>query len=87
MQAVLGSASAVLVAVAGGALFRPRAGLVPELMLALYAPAIFFDSLIQKSVLAVVFVSAARCRRWPRTLTGGHERRRCGWRSGSPPAP
>src|SRR5207248_9801499 len=36
-----------------------RAGIVAGLMLALYAPAIFFDALIQKSVLDVFFVCVA----------------------------
>src|SRR6185295_16024247 len=36
-----------------------RAGIVAGLMLALYAPAIFFDGLLQKSVLDVFFVCLA----------------------------
>jgi tetratricopeptide (TPR) repeat protein len=59
VQAMLGSLSAVLVAVACARLFSARAGAVAGLALALYAPAIFFDGLIQKSVLDVAFVSAA----------------------------
>jgi 4-amino-4-deoxy-L-arabinose transferase-like glycosyltransferase len=59
VQAVVGSLSAVLVAVAAARLFSPRAGMVAGTALALYAPAIFFDALIQKSVLDVAFVSAA----------------------------
>ena len=37
---------------------RSAVGLVAGLALALYAPAIFFDSLIQKSVLDMFFVCA-----------------------------
>ncbi len=59
VQAVLGSISAALVAWAATRLVSARAGLVAGGMLALYAPAIFLDSLLQKSVLDVFFVSAA----------------------------
>ncbi len=58
-QALIGSASCALVACAAQRLFSLRAGLVAGLMLALYAPAIFFDGLLQKSVLDVFFVSLA----------------------------
>jgi len=58
-QAVIGSCSCVLVAAAARRLFSVRAGLVAGLMLAVYAPAIFFDALLQKSVLDVFFVSLA----------------------------
>ena len=50
-QAVLGSAAAVLLAWAGWRFFSFRTGLVAGLLLAFYAPAIFFDTLIQKSAL------------------------------------
>ena len=43
-------------ALAGKRFFSPRVGLVAGMALALYAPAIFFDGLIQKSVLDVFFV-------------------------------
>src|SRR5947207_3030789 len=56
-QAVIGSCSCVLVAAAAQRLFSVRAGLGAGLMLAVYAPAIFFDALLQKSVLDVFFVS------------------------------
>jgi tetratricopeptide (TPR) repeat protein len=57
VQAVVGSAACVLLALAAWRLFASRrAGLVAGLGLALYAPAIFFDGLIQKSVLDVFFV-------------------------------
>ncbi|MGE0363640.1 MAG: tetratricopeptide repeat protein [Vicinamibacterales bacterium] len=74
VQAVIGSLSAVLVAVAGVRLFSARAGIAAGLILAAYAPAIFFDGLIQKSVLDVAFVSAAAALA-ARLLTGGHDRR------------
>ncbi len=59
LQAIVGSASCVLLANAAARVFSPRAGLVAGLMLALYAPAIFFDALIQKSVLDVFFVCSS----------------------------
>src|SRR5262245_11726329 len=59
VQAAIGSCSCVLLAVAASRLFSPRAGLVAGLMLAVYAPAIFFDGLLQKSVLDVFFVCLA----------------------------
>ena len=65
VQAAIGSASCALLASAAVRLFSPlgadrgrRAGIAAGLMLALYAPAIFFDALIQKSVLDVFFVCA-----------------------------
>ena len=59
VQALIGSASCALLALAAARLFSRRAGLVAGLMLALYAPAIFFDGLLQKSVLDVFFVCLA----------------------------
>ncbi|HEX3645594.1 MAG TPA: tetratricopeptide repeat protein, partial [Vicinamibacterales bacterium] len=59
VQALIGSASCALLALAGARLFSRRAGMVAGLMLALYAPAIFFDGLLQKSVLDVFFVCLA----------------------------
>ncbi len=58
-QAVLGSLSCVFLALAGWRLFGKRAAIVAGLLLALYAPALFFESLIQKSVLDLFFLSAA----------------------------
>lgn len=75
VQAVLGAASAALLCVTAARLFGPRAGLLAGLTLALYAPAIFFDSLLQKSVLDVFFVSGALAA-LAFLLTGEHERRR-----------
>jgi tetratricopeptide (TPR) repeat protein len=66
IQALIGSASCALLALAAARLFgagtperRRSAGIAPGLMLALYAPAIFFDGLLQKSVLDVFFVCLA----------------------------
>ena len=59
VQASIGAASCALVALAGARLFSRRAGIVAGLMLAFYAPAIFFDGLLQKSVLDVFFVCLA----------------------------
>ena len=58
-QAIIGSLACVLLGLAGSRLFSKRAGLIAGLGLALYAPAIFFDALVQKSVLDVFFVCAA----------------------------
>jgi len=56
VQTLMGSASCVLLALAGVRLFSPRVGLTAGVMLALYAPAIFFDGLLQKSTLDVFFI-------------------------------
>jgi tetratricopeptide (TPR) repeat protein len=55
-QAVIGAGACVLLALAARRLYSERAGLIAGLCLALYAPAVFFDGLIQKSVLDVFFV-------------------------------
>ena len=57
-QAVLGSASAVLLAAAGGRFFSPRVGIAAGAVLALYAPAIFVDATLQKSVVDVFLLTA-----------------------------
>jgi len=77
VQTVLGAASAALLAVAAARLFGARAGLIAGLTLALYAPAVFLDSLLQKSALDVFFVTVVIAA-LAGLLTGGHERRR-GW--------
>jgi len=56
VQAVLGSAAAALLAGAATRLFSRPVGWAAGLGLALYAPAIFFDVLLQKTVLDVFFV-------------------------------
>ncbi len=58
-QALIGSASCALLGLAGARLFSKPVGLIAGLALALYAPAIFFDGLIQKSVLDMFFVCLA----------------------------
>jgi len=55
-QAVIGTAACVLLALAARRLYSERAGLIAGLGLALYAPAVFSDGLLQKSVLDVFFV-------------------------------
>lgn len=49
VQSVLGAASCVLLSVAVGRFFSRPAGTAAGLMLAVYAPAIFFDGLVQKA--------------------------------------
>ena len=56
-QAVLGSTSAVLLAAAGGRFFSPRVGIAAGAVLALYAPAIFVDATLQKSVVDVFLLA------------------------------
>ncbi len=58
VQSVLGAASCVLLAVAAGRLFPRPAGLLAGLMLAVYAPAIFFDGLVQKASLGLFLLCA-----------------------------
>jgi tetratricopeptide (TPR) repeat protein len=53
VQAVLGALSCGLLGYAGTRFFDRRVGIVAGVMLAAYPPAIFFDGLIQKSVLDV----------------------------------
>jgi len=55
-QAVVGASACAFLALTARRLFSEREGMIAGLALALYAPAIFFDSLIQKSVLDVWFI-------------------------------
>ena len=57
-QAVLGAGSAALLAAAGGRFFSPRAGIAAGAALALYAPAIFVDATLQKSVVDIFLLAA-----------------------------
>jgi Flp pilus assembly protein TadD len=57
VQAFLGTAGCALLALAGRAWFGPRAGIAAGALAAVYAPAVFFDGLIQKSVLDFVLAS------------------------------
>lgn len=57
LQIVLGALACALIAVASGRFFGRKAGLGAGLLLAFYAPAIFFDLLVQKAVLDLLLVS------------------------------
>ena len=58
VQALLGAAACGLLALATRRFFDEVTGLVAGLALALYAPAIFFDGLLQKSVLDTLVMAA-----------------------------
>ena len=58
VQILLGSISCGLLFVVGKKLFSRAAGLAAGLMLAGYAPAVFFDALIEKSVLDLFLLSS-----------------------------
>ncbi|MFN7976792.1 MAG: tetratricopeptide repeat protein [Vicinamibacterales bacterium] len=75
VQALVGAGSAALLAAAAARLFDRRTGLVAGLMLGLYAPAIFLDGLLQKSVLDVFFV-ALLIYALARAISGDAARRR-----------
>jgi Flp pilus assembly protein TadD len=57
VQAVVGAVSCALLAGAGMRWFGRRTGILSGLLLAAYAPSIFFDALIQKSVLDGLLVA------------------------------
>jgi tetratricopeptide (TPR) repeat protein len=57
LQIILGGFSCALLFVAGRNLFSYQAGIAAALLLASYAPAIFFDALIEKSILDLFFLS------------------------------
>jgi tetratricopeptide (TPR) repeat protein len=61
VQALLGSLACAGIAWATTRYFGRRAGLLAGLLMALYAPAIFFDWLLQKSVLDEVLIAALLC--------------------------
>ena len=56
VQALIGSASCVLLGMAGARFFSKQVGIIAGLGLALWPSAIFFDGLLQKSALDVFFV-------------------------------
>ena len=56
-QAAIGAMSCVFLALTARRLYSERAGLVAGFGLAVYAPVVFFDGLLQKSVLDLFFVS------------------------------
>jgi tetratricopeptide (TPR) repeat protein len=58
-QAIVGALSCATLSLAAERLFSRRAGLIAGLGLGLYAPAIFFDALIQKTVLDVFLLCLA----------------------------
>ncbi len=58
-QAALGAGSCVLLAAAAGRFFNPRVGVAAGLVLAFYAPAIFVDATVQKSVVDVFLLAGA----------------------------
>jgi tetratricopeptide (TPR) repeat protein len=84
VQSVMGSVSCVLLALAAARLFSTRVGLAAGVMLALYAPAIFFDGLLQKSTLDVFFICLAL---WLITKTGTAETAEAGEKISSLRAP
>jgi tetratricopeptide (TPR) repeat protein len=57
LQIVLGSLSCALLFRVGEKLFSRLAGIAAGLLLALYAPAVFFDALIEKSILDLTLLS------------------------------
>jgi 4-amino-4-deoxy-L-arabinose transferase-like glycosyltransferase len=57
IQAATGALSCVFIASAGRRFFSKGAGIAAGLIMALYAPAIFFDGLIGKSALDILFIS------------------------------
>jgi len=57
IQALLGALSCALVCRAGERLVAPAAGLAAGILLALYPPAIFFDGLLQKAALDLLFTA------------------------------
>jgi tetratricopeptide (TPR) repeat protein len=59
IQAIVGAGSCAALAYAGTRLFSKRVGIVAGLVLAFYPAAIFFDALMQKSVLDLFFTCAA----------------------------
>lgn len=56
VQAVMGAVASVLIALATHRLFGRRSAIVAGVFLALYAPAVFFDGLIQKSSLDLLLM-------------------------------
>ncbi len=59
LQCVLGALACALLASAGASLFSRGAGIAAGLLLATYAPAIFLDALLQKSVLDLLLLCLA----------------------------
>jgi tetratricopeptide (TPR) repeat protein len=57
VQALIGAGSCALLAAGTARLFGRRAGVLAGLILALYAPAIFYDSVVAKPVVAMFFLA------------------------------
>ncbi len=57
VQALIGAASCLLLAMAGTRLLSRKVGVIAGLILAIYGPSLFFDGLIQKPVLAIFFTT------------------------------
>jgi tetratricopeptide (TPR) repeat protein len=58
VQALFGATACVLLARTGARFFSERAGWIAGIVLALYAPAVFFDGILQKASLDLVLMSA-----------------------------
>lgn len=80
IQIVIGALACGVLYLAGRRWFGARAGLVAGVMLALYPPAIFFDALIQKANLGLLWMTLLlwalslvreRASRWRLLLAGG----------------
>ena len=59
VQVTIGAVACGCLAVAGARLFGRKAGIAAGLLLAVYAPAVFFDALIQKAVLDGILICLA----------------------------
>ena len=59
VQSVLGMVIAVLVAVIGGEVWDARVGLAAGLMAALYAPLLFYEATLVRSILQALFLTAS----------------------------
>ncbi len=57
VQITLGAGSCALIFLAGSRLFSRRVGIASGILLSCYAPAIFFDGLIEKSILDLALLS------------------------------
>ena len=58
VQAIWGAAAVGLLALGAARMFGHRAGILAGIMLALYAPALFFDGIVQKTSLGCVLMCA-----------------------------
>ena len=76
VQAGIGAAGCVLLALAGRRWISEKAGLIAGICLAVYAPAIFHEALLQKSVLDLFFMSAIL---WLLGCLGKEDDRRVTW--------